>query len=57
MIGVFDHEMYVERELRVLSDEIDNCRPERNIIHEMPVHDVAVDPVGSGFLDAPDFID
>ena len=56
MIGVFDHEMHIERQFRILSDKIDNCRAEGNIIDEMPVHDVAVNPVGSGFLDAPDFI-
>ncbi len=56
MIGVLNHEMYIERQFRILSDKIDNCRAEGNIIDEMPVHDVAVDPVGTGFLDVPDFI-
>jgi hypothetical protein len=48
--------MYIERQFRVLSDKIDNCRAEGNIIDEMPIHDVAVNPVGAGFLDVPDFI-
>ena len=56
MIGVFNHEMHIERQFRILSDKIDNCRAEGNIIDEMPIHDVAVNPVGTGFFDVPDFI-
>ena len=56
MIGVLDHEMHIDREFRILSDQIDNCRPEGNIIDEMSIHNVAVNPVGASLLDSLDFV-
>jgi hypothetical protein len=56
MIGVLDHEMHIDREFRILSDQIDNCRPEGNIIDEMSIHNIAVNPVRSSLFDPSDFV-
>jgi hypothetical protein len=56
MIGVLDHEMDVEREFRVLSNGRDDSRPERNVIDEMAVHDVEMQPIGAGLLGAVDLV-
>ena len=56
MIGVLDHEMHIDGEFRILSNQIDNCRSEGNIIDEMSIHNVAVNPVGTSLLDALDFV-
>ena len=56
MIGVLDHEMHIDREFRIPSDQIDNCRSEGNIIDEMSIHNVAVNPVGASLLDSLDFV-
>src|ERR1051325_3255627 len=47
--------MNIERELGVFVHKIDNRRAERNIVHEMAVHNVAMDPVGAGLFDALEF--
>src|SRR5205807_773540 len=56
MIGMFDHQMDIERQLGVFTDKIDNRRAERNVVHEMAIHDVAVDPIGAGVFNAMDFV-
>ena len=50
MIGPLDHQMHIKGELRQFARHRDDHRPEGNVIHEMTVHDVAVNPVGPGFL-------
>ena len=50
MIGMLDHEMHVERKRRVFSHRRDDRRPERNVIDEMAVHDVEMQPVRAGLL-------
>jgi hypothetical protein len=55
MIGMLDHEMNIERELRQFAHRGDKSGPKGNIVHEMAVHDVEMEPVGAGFLGAPDF--
>ena len=56
MIGVLDHQMHIERKFRLLAHEIDNHRAERNVVDEVTVHDIAMDPIGAGFLDGMDFL-
>ncbi len=51
MIGVFDHEMHIKRQLRLFADETDDRRAERNVVDEMAVHDVAMDPISPGCFD------
>ena len=43
-----DHQMHVERLLRMRSDRRDDVWPHGDIGHEMPVHDVDVNPVPAG---------
>ncbi len=54
MIGMLDHEMDVERKLGVFSHRRDDSGPERNVIDEMAIHDVEMQPIGAGFLGAMD---
>ena len=56
MIGMLDHQVDIERKLGLLAHKIDNRRPEGNIIDEMSVHDVAMNPIGAGFFSGADFI-
>ena len=56
MIGVFDHQLYIERQPCLLADVPNNVGPERNIIDEMSVHDVAMNPIGPGLLNPVHFI-
>ena len=51
-----DHQMHIERLLRVASHRFDNRRPERDIRHEAPVHHIDMDPVGAGRVDGADLI-
>ncbi len=46
-----DHQMHVERLFGVRPDRFDDIRPERNVGHEMTVHDVDMDPVGARGID------
>ena len=46
-----DHQMHVERLLGVRPDRFDDVRADRNVRHEMAVHDVDMDPVGAGGID------
>jgi len=50
MIGMFDHEMHVERKLRLFSHGRDQSRSERNVIDEVAVHDVEVQPICARFF-------
>ena len=56
MVGVLDHQMDVERKLSVLADALDDRRSKGNVIDEMPVHDVAMNPVGARSFDPSDFL-
>src|SRR5688572_15452962 len=55
MIGMLDHEMNIERELRQLAHRGHDRGANGNVIHEMAIHDVQVHPVSPGFFSAPDF--
>jgi hypothetical protein len=54
MIRMLDHEMDVEWKLGVLSHGRDDSWPERNIIDEVAVHDVEMQPIGAGLFGAMD---
>jgi hypothetical protein len=54
MIRMLDHEMHVERELRVFTDGRDDRGPEGNVIDEMAIHDVEMKPIRARFFDAVD---
>ena len=56
MIGMLDHKMHIQRQTCFLSHQPDNIRPEGNVIDEMAVHDVAMDPIRAGDFDAVDFL-
>jgi hypothetical protein len=56
MIGMLDHQMHVERQLRQFAHRPDYRRAKGNIVDEMAIHDVEMKPVGPGFFDAADFV-
>jgi hypothetical protein len=56
MIGMLDHKMHVQRETRFFAHEADNVRAEGNIIDEMAVHNVAMDPIRAGDFNAVNFL-
>ena len=49
-----DHQVRVERELRPRSKVLDGLGTERQVRDEVAVHDVEMDAVGTGLLDAAD---
>ena len=50
-----DHQVHVERLFGVRPDRLDDIRPDRDVGHEMAVHDVDMDPVGAGGIDRAHF--
>ena len=50
MIGMLDHKMDVERKTCLACARRDDLWTEGNVIDEMPIHDVAVNPIGAGGL-------
>jgi hypothetical protein len=48
--------MYVQREPCFFADELHNVRSERNVIDEMAVHDVAMNPIRACCLDTMNFV-
>jgi hypothetical protein len=55
VIGMLDHQMDIERQACFLANEPHNVWSERNIVDEMAVHDVAMNPIGARRFDAMDF--
>ncbi len=51
-----DHQMHVEALLADRADRLHHARADRDVGHEMAVHDIDMDPVGAGGLDATDFV-
>ena len=49
-----DHQVGIERQLGPRAKVLDGLGPERQVRDEVAVHDVEVDPVGTGRLDPPD---
>src|SRR5204863_5306001 len=56
MISVLDPEMDVERQICELANNRDDSRAEGNVIDEMSIHDVAMNPIGPGLLNPANFI-
>ena len=54
MIGMLDHEMNIERQLRVFAHGRDDRGPEGNVIDEMAIHDVEMQPIRARFFRAMD---
>ncbi len=50
VVGVVDHEVHVEREIRHALERFDDRRTDRQVGHEVPVHDIHVDEVSSRSL-------
>src|SRR5205085_6703337 len=50
MIGPLDHEMNIELQGSVFAHRRYDGGPERNVIDEMAIHDVEVQPIGAGFF-------
>ena len=46
-----NHKMNIKRKFRVLSHRRDHGGPERDVIDEMSVHDVEMEPIRTSFLD------
>jgi hypothetical protein len=42
--------MDIEGKFRLFADNFDDHRSEGNVVDEMAVHDVAVDPIGAGLF-------
>ncbi len=55
-IGRRDHQVDVERLLRMWPDRLHHARPDGDVGHEMAVHDVDMDPVGAGGVDGVHFL-
>ena len=55
VIGAVDHEMYIDGSGGGFGDGIHEGGAERNVVHEMAVHDIEMVPVGSGGFGAADF--
>ncbi len=51
-----DHQMHVERLLGVGPDRFDDVGADRNVRHEVAVHDVDMNPVGAGCVHRADFL-
>ena len=51
-----DHQMAVEDLGRSTANGLYDRRSKRDVGHEVPVHDVEVDPVGTGRIDIADLI-
>ena len=46
-----DHEVHVEHLPGVRAKRLDHAGADRDVRHEMPIHDVDMDPVGTGCID------
>ena len=51
-VRVLDHQVAVERQRAGLRQPLDDRQPEREVGHEVVVHDVDVHPVGAGAIRA-----
>src|ERR1041384_1076417 len=49
------HQMHIEKKLRQRPNGLHNRWPERNILHEMAVHDVEMQPIRSRSISASGF--
>ena len=49
-LGIFDHHMDIEGQPCIAPAMLDGTRADRDRRHEVSVHDVEVDPIGTGLL-------
>ena len=56
VIGMLDHEMNVERKGGLFPHCRDHGRAKRNVIDEMAIHDVEMQPIGAGLFGPMDFV-
>ncbi len=56
LIGVGDHQVHVQRNGGHAVHRLHDRRPHRQVRHEVPVHDVDVQQVGSATLDRRDLL-
>jgi hypothetical protein len=56
MIRFVDHQMNIQGLGRHLGDRLGYGWAEREIVYKMPVHDIDMKPVGSGFFRPNDFL-
>src|SRR5579859_1155356 len=56
MLGLYDHQVHVDRPVGQFPERLDHVGPERDVRDEAAVHDVHVQPIGAGFQDLRDLI-
>jgi hypothetical protein len=56
MIRSLDHQMNVQRLCRYLGDRLGLRWAPRKIVYKVPIHDIDMKPVGSGFVRPSNFI-
>ena len=52
MVGIFDHQVNIERQARVARGRFHKGRTEGNVVHKMAIHHIAVNPIRAGLGDA-----
>ena len=55
-LGPVDHEVYVERELRVAANRLQHDESHRDVRHEVAIHHVDVDEINASRLGLPHLI-
>jgi len=53
---MLDHQVNIKRQTREFANGRDPSRAKRNVIDEMTVHDVAMNPIGARGFDAMNFL-
>ena len=51
-----NHQMHIEGQTQMRTQRHEHRRPERDVRHEMAVHDVQVQPIGAGRLNGAGLI-
>ena len=55
-VGIGDHEVHIEGDRRHFAHPLDDHRTDRDVGHEMAVHDIDMNPVGAGRFDRLDLV-
>src|SRR5439155_22908443 len=56
MISMLDHEVDIERKTCQAANNPHHSRSEGDVVHEMSIHDIAMDPICACGFDAMDFV-
>src|SRR5439155_24131332 len=56
MISMLDHEVDIERKTCQAANNPHHIRSEGNVVYEMSIHDIAMDPICACGFDAMDFV-